>query len=158
MLRCSRYNNCPLPHLQSTNMIEKATGDLKFASGIVIKSFISLEEVKSLGIGESQAESDMGNGWVWYHVKRLIVDGHCFNISFGFNRGKLLNLVFSCSKHTSDNRWESWSEKEELQKKILLDNWLNAEIGFDRTFNWGEAWTGYDTKGGFSSISLRYKN
>lgn len=104
-------------------MIEMTTGNIKVASGKVINPFMSFEEVNRLGIGESQAERDMGNGWVWHDVTNVRSGAHKFNMSFAFNGGKLsmATVVLNNSK-PSFNGWESWSEKEELQNDIILNN------------------------------------
>jgi len=141
-------------------MIDKKTGNIEVASDKIINPSMSLEEVKSMGIGGSQAERGMGNGWIWYDVINVIIVAQYFNISFAFYNSKLniLNFVFSSSKYDPNKGQESWSEMEELQNALIFDNWLYAEIGSERTFSWGEAWAGYDPKGGSSSVIIRYKS
>jgi hypothetical protein len=141
-------------------MIDRKTGNIEVASGKVINPSMSFEEVIRMGLGESQAEKDIGNGWVWHDVKNVKIDDQYFNISFAFYNNKLntITLVFSNTKYDSNKGSEPWSEKEELQKAIIFNNWLFAEVGSERTFNWGQAGAGYDPKGGFSSIVIRYKN
>lgn len=124
-----------------------------------IKPTMSLGEIKSMTIGESQSEIDMGNGWKWYKVRNVKVADLHFVISFGFNDDKLnqLSLGFSNSKYDLNKSWESGSEKEERQNAVIYSNWLKAELGSEKTFGWGEVWAGYDEKGSSSSIAIRYK-
>ncbi len=121
---------------------------------------MTLGEIKSMDIGESQSELDMGNGWKWYNVRNVKVANLYFIISFGFldERLKELSLGFSKLKYDLSKGWESCSEKEERQNDVIFNKWLNTELGSERTISWGEVWVGYDEKGGSSSIGLRYNN
>lgn len=141
-------------------MIDKKTGFIELASDKIIKPAMSLGDVKSMGIGESQAERDLGNGWIWYNVRNVKVADQYFIISFGFHDDKLdqLSLVFSNSEHDLSKGWGAWSEQEERQNAVIFSNWLKAELGSEKTFGWGEVWADYDEKDGSSSIGIRYKN
>ena len=141
-------------------MIDRKTGFLELAFDKTIKPTMSLREIKSMDIGESQSEIDMGNGWKWYNVGNVKVAELYFIISFGFLNDRLnqLSLGFSNSKYDLSKGWESWNEKEERRNAVVFDNWLKAELGSGKTFSWGEVWADYDEKGGSSSIGIRYKN
>jgi len=141
-------------------MIDKKTGFVKLASDKIIKPTMSLGQIKSMDIWESQSEIDMGNGWKWYNVRNVKFASLYFTISFGFldERLKKLSLGFSNSKYDPSKGWESWSETEERQNAGIFENWLNEELGSGKAFSWGEVWANYDEKGGGSSIGIRYKN
>ena len=121
---------------------------------------MSFGEIKSMDIGESQSEIEMGKGWKWYNVRNVKVADLYFTISLGFfdDRLRELSLGFSNSKYDLSKGWESWSKKEERQNAVIFNNWLKAELGAEKTFGWGEVWADYDEKGGSSSIGIRYKN
>lgn len=140
-------------------MIDKKTGNIELATGQVIYPSMSLERIKSMGIGESQTEREIGNGWIWHDVRNVQIQDQYFSIAFAFYNNKLniITLIINNTRFNSNNGADPWSEKEEMQRAIIFNNWLNAEIGSERTFSWGEVWAGYDPKGGFSSITIRYK-
>jgi len=44
--------------------------------------------------------------------------------------------VFNKIKYEPGKGWESWSEKEERHNAVVFNNWLTAELGSERKFNW----------------------
>lgn len=141
-------------------MIDRKTGFVELAFDQTIKPTLSLGEIESMDIGESQSEGDMGNGWKWYNVRNVKIVDLYFIISFGFfnERLKELSFVFSTTKYNLSKGLESWDENEERQKAVIFNNWLKSELGSEKTFGWGEVWADYDEKGGSSSIGIRYKS
>jgi hypothetical protein len=52
--------------------------------------------------------------------------------------------------------WESQSDETEQIRKKGHDAWLAASLGAQRRFPWGEVWSEYDPRSGFSSVIVRY--
>jgi hypothetical protein len=71
------------------------------------------------------------------------------------------DLLESVSLYSVDGKsgesWSDWSEQKELEKKEIHDRWLTNLLGKAASYyRWGEVSSGYDPKGGFSSIEIRY--
>ncbi|MFT3880067.1 MAG: hypothetical protein QM703_10465 [Gemmatales bacterium] len=52
--------------------------------------------------------------------------------------------------------WDDYSLDKELARKASHDAWLLRSLPPEREYPWGNVWSGYDDKGGFSSIVVRY--
>ena len=139
-------------------MIDIKTGNITFDKDFVINQNSDFDSVSKMELGETQEIDDMGNGWIWLRIKNISNSGYFFNISFAFKNQILKELSFIVSEKKFDlnPNWTDWSEKDELKKLKKYKNWLNKEIGENREFDWGQIWSNYDPKGGFSSIGLRY--
>jgi len=76
-----------------------------------------------------------------FHNNRL------FCIDFGFVTEQQKKLT-----------WADWSEKEELKRKDIYEEWLTEKIGEKRTYSWGKIGAYYDPRGGVSSMVINYVN
>jgi hypothetical protein len=52
--------------------------------------------------------------------------------------------------------WEDCSLEKEMARKVSHDAWLSRTLPLDRDVSWGSVWSGYDEKGGFSDIVVKY--
>ena len=52
--------------------------------------------------------------------------------------------------------WADRSRAKELARKASHDEWLSRSLTSHRNFSWGSVWSGYDDKGGFSDVRVRY--
>lgn len=52
--------------------------------------------------------------------------------------------------------WTDDSLEKERARQASHDAWLSRSLARQRNFPWGSVWSGYDDKGGFSSIVVRY--
>jgi len=94
---------------------------------------------------------DHGNGWCCVEVSD---ETHV--TSLYYNEGKLSRLsLIEKSNHCEG--WDNWDEARERQLAqryaIVLKNIFGESEG---TATWGRYSSGYDSKGGFSSIWLSY--
>ena len=113
----------------------------------ILKSF-KPEEVKLL---------DLKNGWVHYQLENVKLQDKYFKFDLCFLDEKLKSISFSFqSQAHKPSSWDDWSEKEELQKCALFENWLTSKVGVHRNFFWGNIGAYYDSKGGGASIVMRY--
>jgi hypothetical protein len=51
--------------------------------------------------------------------------------------------------------WTDQSYEKELARKASHDAWLSRALP-QREVSWGSVWSGYDEKGGFSDIVVKY--
>jgi hypothetical protein len=72
-------------------------------------------------------------------------------------RGQQLTMV---SLMDPDDRFgTSWAEhslEKEMARKASHDAWLSRVLGPHCKFSWGSVWSGYDERGGFSDIVVKY--
>ena len=53
--------------------------------------------------------------------------------------------------------WSDWSQESELARKAFHEHWLSTALRLPLgDYSWGSVWSGYDPKGGFSSVVVRY--
>ena len=75
-----------------------------------------------------------------------------------FFHGEDLKMVdFAHSDPKFGTSWDDYSVEKEMNRKASHDQWLSACIGLQRAFPWGSVWSGYDERGGGSSIFVRYE-
>jgi hypothetical protein len=52
--------------------------------------------------------------------------------------------------------WADHSLEKEMARKASHDAWLSRALPPDRNVSWGSVWSGYDDRGGFSDIVVKY--
>ena len=53
--------------------------------------------------------------------------------------------------------WNDWSQEKEMKRKQANDQWLESHgLMPGKKYQWGTVWSGYDPKGGFSSVVISY--
>jgi hypothetical protein len=52
--------------------------------------------------------------------------------------------------------WADHSLEKEMARKASHDAWLSRALGPHRNVSWGSVWSGYDERGGFSDIVVKY--
>ena len=52
--------------------------------------------------------------------------------------------------------WADYSLEKEMARKTSHDAWLSRVLPSPHNLSWGSVWSGYDDKGGFSDIVVRY--
>jgi len=123
-------------------------------SGIKISPALKIED---LGKIKEIKERDMLNGWVWFDLPAVEINGKdvIFNLSFFKNQIKSVNISVS-DPHLYGSDWENSSEEKELLRAKHTGEWLTA-IGYTPgKYSWGEVWAGYDSKGGSGYGSIRF--
>lgn len=140
-------------------MINKQTGHITISDRIHIKPDDLYQDILSLNLGQTNKQLDHGNGWSWLQENNVFVDNKFFIIQFGFfkNELKQISLCMNDTKFKLDKGWDNWSEEKELADLEKYKEWLTNELGQQKEFAWGTVWASYDSKGGSSSIGIRYK-
>lgn len=90
-----------------------------------------------------------------YYLRPQVIEGEKFVIRIYFNPQNVIYLVNL--SFTDSTNWEEWSEKEQINKKLEHDKWLEGIIGKPPyKFLWGEISSNYDSRSGSSMITIRY--
>jgi hypothetical protein len=106
---------------------------------------------------ENVKSGDIRNDFGSYIISNVKKGNTYFYGTFYFEKEILSFVSFIIDdKPILTGSWDSWSEKNELQKREYLDSWLTGQVGKKRSFVWGTVGAFYDNKGGQSSIVLRY--
>lgn len=106
---------------------------------------------------------DMG-GWTnerdgWYAAGsiRLNLSGEEFGASVLFRHEQVHSIGLWIEDPQYGTSWNDYTEEKELARKARHETWLNANVpDWRQEFRWGAIWSGFDTKGGFSSILIQY--
>ncbi|PSR55618.1 hypothetical protein AHMF7605_19955 [Adhaeribacter arboris] len=140
-------------------MIDKNTGQLTFGTGKTVFPITTLSELKAINLSAVHEEGVLGNEWIHYTVKNVLIAGKFFYLTFFFHEEILdsVSFIFNDCEIDLTSNWDCWSEKREKENAVLYNNWLDKEIGTSRNFLWGTVWASYDPKSGGSSIGISYK-
>lgn len=132
-------------------------GQITLSENLIISSqtvpsklfnYFKHEEVKFL---------DLKNGWRHYQLENVKIQDKYFKFDLAFLAERLKSISFTFQFQTYEpSSWDAWSEKEELQKCALYENWLTSEVGVHRNFPWGHIGAYYDKKGGGANMVIRY--
>ncbi len=139
-------------------MIDAKSGNLEFGEEKIVTPSTDLCTIDLMNLGERQKLRGIGNGWNWYDVKNVQIEKDFFNFSFLFKHQTLtsLTLVFQDKPFEFNSGWESWSLEAERNNQKRFEAWLDKELGSERNFDWGTVSSNYNTKSGFSAISIEY--
>ena len=139
-------------------IIDSVNGHLRFANSFTVSSRTTTEEIIQYFGQENVSINDVKTGWKHYSVRNVKINDTYFIITFYFDNDILKMLDFIVSdKLIVAGSWDDWSEKKELKNRDYYNDWLTKEIGSNRQYAWGTVNSFYDSKGGFSSIVLKYK-
>lgn len=88
---------------------------------------------------------------------RLSNTSSSMSVAIYFNGETLESIHFSLVSSEFDSGSNDWSQEKEMTRKIANDKWLESNgLIPGNKYQWGEVWSGYDPKGGFSSVVIRY--
>ena len=138
-------------------MIDKKSGEIVIESiPLRIGPRLTRTEFLSAPIGKSASIVVKNERYCSYNMGRHEISGLVFAVTIYFYNELLESVSISSVDHESAS-WSDWSEQEELEKKEMHDLWLKKLLGKASShYQWGEVWSGYDSKAGFSSIEIRY--
>lgn len=140
-------------------MIDKTKGHIRLNDSLNLEPNSSFEIIERQKLGVLQEIRDMGNGYKWLDIKNIQIDSQYFIMSLCFKKEKLSQLTMVINEKPFDlnSGWDTWSEKAEKEELKKFENWLNKELDKERKFSWGEVSANYDSRGGSSSIGIKYK-
>ena len=138
-------------------MIDRKSGELVIESiPLRVGPHLSRTEFLSLPVGKSASVVVKNEPFCSYNIGRHEISGLVVSVTVYFY-DELLESVNISSVDNESASWSDWSEQKELEKKEVHDRWLKNLLGKASShYNWGEVWSGYDSKSGFSSIEIRY--
>jgi hypothetical protein len=142
-------------------MLDPETGALRFdepkvtlGADLTLTSFLQSTLAKTIGdklVG--------GEGYQTFWFKQHHASGGLtLAVGLCFQNERLENVELQNDDPAFGTSWDDWSEAKELSRKQSHDRWLNKCVGGRRNFPWGEVWSGYDERGGSSSIVIRYRD
>jgi hypothetical protein len=139
-------------------MIDKKSGELMIESiPLRIGPSLSRKEFLSLPGGKSASIVVKNEPFCSYNIGKHEISGLGFTVTVYFYDELLESISMSSVNDELGTSWSDWSEQKELKRKELHDRWLKNILGNRSPHHkWGEVWSGYDAKGGFSSIEIRY--
>ncbi len=140
------------------NIIYKENGKLQFESGITITNKLTKEEfLQSIPPDKIIIRNDS-------HYSRFTllpqkIEDDFFQTVVTFNPSNIIYSISICILDSkSEPKWENWSEKQEIQRKLKHDSWLARFLGNPPyNFSWGEISSNYDPRTASSSITILYK-
>jgi hypothetical protein len=125
-------------------------------AGLHVSRHLSEVSFLDSAVGRDARRTDMHTGWVWYRLPVFRDDGIMVGIALGFNSGMLEQISLSDVDPKFGTGWSEWSAEKEQQRANSIGNWLDGKGFPARSYDWGEVWAGFDSKGGFGSATVRY--
>ena len=139
-------------------MIDKKSGELVIESiPLRIGPHLSRNEFLSFRVGKSASIVVKNEPFCSYNIGSHEISGLIFSVTVYFYDELLESISMSSVNDELGASWADWSEQKELERKEIHDRWLKNILGKASShYEWGEVWSGYDSKAGFSSIEIRY--
>jgi len=138
-------------------IINLENGDFSIDNNIVIgrdKSYFDILELVP-----QNRTWDIGNGYKWIYFENVDIENLIFYVNVCFHNNRLFCIDFGfVTEQEKKLSWDDWSEKEELKRKDIYEEWLTEKIGEKRTYSWGKIGASYDPRGGVSSMVINYVN
>ena len=141
-------------------MIERRTGQIQLPSdGIRVGPSLSREELLASSLTGQCRELVRNEPHCSFALPTVQFEGHSFAWSLWFHGSVLRGVSIQCADAEFGSSWSDWSGERELARKQLHDSLVQSALGQNwslHQFSWGAVDSGYDAKGGFSSIGVTY--
>jgi hypothetical protein len=140
--------------LMKNKIINADHGQIIISDNMVISNQTKPQQLFDY-FGDDKVDlNEMKNGYIHYRVHDVDINSTLFSfvLIFYLDRLEMINLGFD----RSGDSWDNWSEEKELKREKKYNDWLNDQIGLQRSFDWGDIWARFDIKNGSSNIGLRY--
>jgi hypothetical protein len=141
-------------------MIERTTGQVQLPSdGIRVGPALVREQFLASPLASQCRELVRNEPHCSFALPTVQFDDHSFAWSLWFHGSVLRRVSIQCADAEFGSSWSDWSEERELARKRFHDSLLQLVLGQDwsrQHFSWGTVDSGYDPKGGFSSIGVTY--
>jgi hypothetical protein len=140
-------------------MLDRNTGILRFDQPpLEIAPSLSRSEFLDSSASDGARISVKNEPWCSWVLAGRWHAGASFAVLLQFCGEQLSAVHLENADPIYGTSWDNWSEEKQLQRKAAHDHWLLACIGSRRVFPWGKVWSGFDPKGGFSSIVIAYSH
>jgi hypothetical protein len=142
-------------------MIEHTTGKIQLPSdGITVGPSLTREQFLRSALASQSSELVRNEPHCSFALPTVRFADHSFDWSLYFQGSVLRRVSIQCVHAEFGSSWSDWSEERELARKRFHDSLLQSVLGQDwsrQRFSWGSVDSGYDPKGGCSSIGITYK-
>ena len=139
-------------------MIDKTTGTIRAPKW---DELLSAETTRSDFLASSLAEGAKvhveNEPWCSWNLKAVEIDDQKWLFTVFFHGQRITTVdIMACSPEFGTS-WNDWSEEKEIARKACHDDILKKLLGDPPyEYDWGTVFSGYDAKGGFSSIAVGY--
>lgn len=141
-------------------MIDRTTGEIRLPfGGVCISPALTRERFLASSLASQSREMVRNEPHCTFALPKVQVSGHAFSVSLWFQGSRLHRVSIECADPEFGTSWSDCSEERELARKRLHDSLLESALGrgwMHERFPWGAVDSGYDPKGGFSSIGVTY--
>ena len=141
-------------------MIERTTGQIQLPSdGIRVGPSLSRELFLASPLASQSYELVRNEPDCSFVLPTVQFNGHSFAWGLWFHGSALRRVSIECADAEFGSSWSDWWEEREMTRKRFHDSLLQSVLGSDwsrQHFSWGTVDSGYDPKGGFSSIGVTY--
>jgi hypothetical protein len=139
-------------------MIDPATGAVSFEEpAIVIAPHLTRSAFAATPWGAAAEHWVINEPWHSWKLAELgLSAGIRFVVVLYFHHERLLKVELCNADPAFGTSWEDHSREKEDARDASHQAWLATFVGERRVFDWGDIWAGYDDRGGFSGISIRY--
>ena len=141
-------------------MIERTTGQIQLPSdSIRVGPSLTREQFLASPLGGQCRELVHNEPYSSFALPTVLFDGHSFAWSLWFRGSVLQRASIECADAEFGSSWSDWSQEREFARKRFHDSLLQSVLGENwsrERFSWGAVYSGYDPKGGCSSIGVTY--
>jgi hypothetical protein len=148
-------------------VIDRQTGALRLPSGSIGRDLTRSAFLLS-PLHAPAGSADMHTGWMQGRAIQTL-DGLVFGVDLVFEGERLDYYSLCLDDARYGTSWGDWSEEKQLAHRDAHDAWLVSTLGpgerkpspwgpeLRYSFPWGEVWSTFDTRGGFSTIGVRFR-
>ncbi|WP_437279831.1 hypothetical protein WME90_04530 [Sorangium sp. So ce375] len=134
--------------------IDSSTGRLELESGLVLSPALSRSQFLASPAGVASTVSVRNEPWCSFRFEAAAEN---VVLAVFFKAEVLGSVHLAVIDPRFGAGWDDWSEEKETQRKEANDRWLLAHgLTPGEKYAWGSVWSGFDPKGGFSSVVIRY--
>jgi len=141
-------------------MIERTTGQIQLPSdGIRVGPSLTREQFLASPLASQSRVLVRNEPHCAFALPTVQFEGYSFSWSLWFQGQSLRRVSIECTDAEFGSSWSVWSEERQVALKRFHDSLLQSVLGPDwsgQRFPWGAVYSGYDPKGGFSSIGISY--
>ena len=127
---------------------------LKLPNGITLSPTLFERDLEYIKVKNVR---NMHNGFVWYDLNPVDIDNKSITFSMCFFQGTIYSVTIAIhNPELYGNSWNDFTQEKEIARFKDTQSWLLShgyEVG---QYAWGNIWAGFDSKGGFGSVSVRF--
>lgn len=142
-------------------MIDPATGEVRLPSAdVVLGPRLTRESFLASRLAEHARPLVVNEPYCSYviSVPAGELGDLSFDLSLQFHGPALMSLGLQALDVRFGTSWSDWTEAKEQDRRRYHDEWLVGVWRLEPGHHaWGWLESGFDPKGGFSSIALRYR-